>query len=57
MAKSVTYQDIADYTGLTKKARISERGGKPRKVRLDREYNVEVTVTIPANSYTWLVVK
>ena len=45
------------YTGLTRKARISERGGKARKVRLDREYNAEVTVTIPANGYTWLVIR
>ena len=45
------------YTGLSKKARISERGGKPYKVRLDREYNAEITVTIPANGYTWLVIK
>ena len=45
------------YTGLTKKAMISERGGKARKVRLDREYNAEVIVTIPANGYTWLIIK
>ena len=45
------------YTGLTKKAMISERGGKARKVRLDREYNAEVTVTLPANGYTWLIIK
>ena len=45
------------YTGLTRKARISERGGKARSVRLDREYNAEVKVTIPARGYTWLVIK
>ena len=44
------------YTGLTRTARISERGGKPRKVRLDREYNARITVTIPAEGYTWLVI-
>ena len=31
--------------------------GAPYKVRLDREYNAEITVTIPANGYTWLVIK
>ena len=45
------------YTGLTRMAKISERGGKARSVRLDREYNAEVKVTIPADGYTWLVIK
>ena len=45
------------YTGLTKKAVISERDRKPVKYRLDREFNVTVTVTIPANGYNWLVIR
>ena len=45
------------YTGLTKKAVISEKDQKPVKYRLDREYNVPVTVTIPANGYNWLVIR
>ena len=45
------------YTGLTKKAVISERDQKPAKYRLDREYNVTVTVTIPAGGYNWLVIR
>lgn len=45
------------YTGLTKKARVSEQDGKPVKVKLDREYNATVTVTIPANGHNWLVIR
>ena len=45
------------YTGLTRNASVSERDGKPKKVKLDREYNVKVEVTIPANGYNWLVIR
>ena len=45
------------YTGLAKKARVSEQDGKPVKVKLDREYNATVTVTIPANGHNWLVIR
>ena len=45
------------YTGLTKKARVSEQDVKPVKVKLDREYNATVTVTIPANGHNWLVIR
>lgn len=45
------------YTGLDKKARISEQGRKARKYRLSRDYTVDLTVTIPANGYTWFVIK
>ncbi len=45
------------YTGLTSKAMVFERDGKPMKLKLDREYNVNVSVTIPANGYNWLVIR
>ena len=45
------------YTGLSKKASVCERDGRPRTYRLDRAYNITVTVTIPANGYNWLVIK
>jgi hypothetical protein len=44
-------------TGLTRFAVIRERDGKPRKYVLDREYNVEVPVKVPAKSMTWLVIE
>ena len=45
------------YTGLTKSARIREQEGKLKSYRLDRDYQAELTVTIPAKGYTWYVVE
>jgi hypothetical protein len=45
------------YTGLGKEASIRNQEGKAVKYALDRNYNVEVVVTIPAEGYTWLVVE
>lgn len=45
------------YTGLSKKATIREQSGKAIVYKLDRDYTVKVTVTIPAQSNTWLVVE
>ncbi len=45
------------YTGLDKTASIREQEGKVRKYRLDRDYVVKLKVTIPANGYTWYVIK
>ena len=45
------------YTGLTDTARIREQEGSAKKFKLDREYNVRVPVTIPANGYSWFVIE
>lgn len=45
------------YTGLTDKARIREAEGKPKSYKLDRDYCVELAVTIPAGGYTWFVIE
>lgn len=45
------------YTGLTKEANIRTQEGKTAKYVLDRNYNAEITVTIPAEGYTWVVVE
>jgi hypothetical protein len=45
------------YTGLSKEATVRTQEGKAVKYSLDREYNVEVTVTLPAEGYSWLVVE
>ena len=45
------------YTGLTRKASISQDGGKARKYRLYRDYSVEVKVTIPASGHSCLIIK
>ena len=45
------------YTGLTKTAMIHEQHGKNKKYRLDREYNVEIPVTIAPVGVTWFVIE
>ena len=45
------------YTGLTRKAKISQDGGKARKYRLKRDYSIEVEVTIPASGHTCLEIR
>jgi len=46
------------YTGITETATIYEEGEKKgRKIELDRNYEVDLKVKIPANGYTWFVIK
>jgi len=45
------------YTGLTKTARIRTQDSKPKTYTLDRHYLVSVPLTIPANSFTWLIIE
>lgn len=45
------------YTGLTDKARISVQDGEVKTYTLNRDYSVEVEVSIPAEGYIWLVVR
>ena len=45
------------YTGLTATAKIREQEGKPATLKLDREFNVLLSVTIPANGYSWFVIQ
>lgn len=64
MLYNPTLQDITRtvrlplyYTGLTDTARIREKEGKAGTYPLDRSFHTQVTVSIPAQSYTWLVVE
>ena len=45
------------YTGLAQTARICEQHGPYKEYRLDREYNVEITIDIAANGVTWFVIE
>lgn len=45
------------YTGLTKKAMIREKEGKPVSYLLDKDKKVTIEIAIPANGYTWLVIE
>jgi hypothetical protein len=43
------------YTGLRDKAAVSERNGSPQTLTLNRDYSVELPVTVPARGVTWFV--
>jgi len=45
------------YTGLTRTAFIQEKDSRSKIYRLNRDYDVEYPVTIPAQSYTWLLIR
>jgi len=45
------------YTGLSEKVRIGEKEGKMKICPISRDYLVSLPVTIPANSYTWFILK
>ncbi len=45
------------YTGLSKEAKISTEGNKPRTYPLDREYNVTLELEIPATGNVWLTIE
>lgn len=44
------------YTGLTSTAKIREKEGKTATYKLNREYEVELEITIPAHGYNWYVI-
>jgi hypothetical protein len=45
------------YTGKTDTASVSERDGAARTFKLDREYYIDLPLTVPARQGTWFVVK
>jgi len=45
------------YTGLTKRAKVSENGGKAKKYTLARDYTIELEVTVPAGGVKWFVIE
>ena len=45
------------YAGLTQKAIIKEQDKNPISLALNRNYEIELKVTIPANGYNWYVIE
>ncbi len=45
------------YTGLTGTAQIREREGASKSYTLDRQFNVQVPVDVPAHGYSWFVIE
>ncbi len=45
------------YTGLTTHAFVQEMAGSAKKYTLNRDYTIDLTVTIEPENYTWIIVK
>ncbi|HRO84402.1 MAG TPA: alpha-galactosidase [Niabella sp.] len=45
------------YTGLTKTARIREKENNSKSFILDRSYEVELPISLAANSYSWWIIE
>jgi hypothetical protein len=45
------------YSGLTDKARVSETGARTRTYRLDRAFNIDLPVRLPARGVTWFAMR
>ena len=45
------------YTGLSDKILVREKEGKSKSYTINRNYEIEVDITIPAEGFTWLVLE
>ncbi|MDP4205028.1 MAG: hypothetical protein Q8859_03440 [Bacteroidota bacterium] len=45
------------YTGLQDIVNVSEKDGKPVKLKCNRDYSINLKISIPAHSQTWYVFK
>ena len=45
------------YTGLNRVAIISENDNKPRRFRINRDYEITIPVSIESNSQSWYIIK
>lgn len=45
------------YSGLTKSAEVMVKGNQPTKYTLNRNFEINVTIKIPAESNIWLTIK
>jgi hypothetical protein len=45
------------YTGSHDQIKVREKEGIPKTYKVNRDYQASLTVKIPANGYTWLVVE
>ena len=45
------------YTGLTNTAQISEKSNAPKIYRLNRDYTIDLDVTIEPESFKWFTIE
>ena len=54
---SQTLSILLYYTGLTDTAKVREQDGKQRFYQLNRDYHIDLPVTIPAHGFNWFVME
>lgn len=45
------------YTGLTEKAAVSIQENTPKTYKLNRDFSIDLEISIPAESYIWLTIQ
>jgi hypothetical protein len=45
------------YTGLSVSANVQEKEGFSRSYKLNRDYSIDLVVTLEADGYTWFVIE
>ncbi len=45
------------YTGLADTATVRQERGAPQEYTLNRDYTIDIKVTVPAEGFTWLVIE
>jgi hypothetical protein len=45
------------YTGLTTVAKVAEKGNAAKEYKLNRNDEIELTITVEPENYTWLVIE
>ena len=45
------------YTGLSDAVRIREQGGSVKRFKLDRDYSLELPVTVPGQGMAWFAIE
>ena len=45
------------YTGLTDTARVLEKGGSAKRLKLARDHSVEIPVRVPAQGMAWWAIE
>ncbi|MFZ6008976.1 MAG: alpha-galactosidase [Bacteroidota bacterium] len=45
------------YTGLSEDCHVAERGGKPLPYKITRRFELDLTITLEPDSYTWYTIE
>ena len=45
------------YTGIKDKVKVQEQKGKTKTYHIDKDYNIELTFSVPARGYNYFVMR